>query len=97
MVPTALLPLHGWRTSLSGYSMVNASRTLANDFDATFVLRMNRRSAREYTMFVPLQLVRNLRERRPSSWGDLDSTVMEGGWKSLLHGGGSTSYFIFVS
>jgi hypothetical protein len=68
-------------------------RTSANDFDATFVLRMNRRSAREYTMFVPLQLVRNLRERRPSSWGDLDSTVMEGGLEESFTWG--WIYFLF--
>jgi hypothetical protein len=36
---------------------------------------MNTRSAREYTMFAPAQLLRNWREQRPSNNGDLDSRV----------------------
>jgi hypothetical protein len=33
---------------------------------------MNTRSAREYTMFPPAELLRNWREQRPSNYGDLD-------------------------
>jgi hypothetical protein len=40
-------------TSLSGYALLNASRTAANDFDAKLCSRMNTGSAREYTMFAP--------------------------------------------
>jgi hypothetical protein len=54
---------------------------------------MNTRSDREYTMFVPEQLLGNLREQRPSNKGDLDSS---GTRESLLHGGGPACDFIFV-
>jgi hypothetical protein len=37
--------------------------------------RMNTRSAREYALFAHTQLLRNWREHRPSSKGDLDSSV----------------------
>jgi hypothetical protein len=37
---------------------------------------MNTRSAREYTMFEPAQLLRNWREQRPINKGDLDSNVV---------------------
>jgi hypothetical protein len=59
---------------------------------------MNTRSAREYVMFAPEQLLRNWREQRPNNHGDLDLSVMGGGggWKSPLHGGGPASDFIFV-
>jgi hypothetical protein len=60
---------------LSGYALLNASRTAANNFDAKECSRMNTRSAREYTMFAPAQLLRNWREQRPSNQGDLDSSV----------------------
>jgi hypothetical protein len=36
---------------------------------------MNTRSAREYSMLAPAQLLRNWREQRPSNQGDLDSGV----------------------
>jgi hypothetical protein len=36
---------------------------------------MNTRSAREYTMFAPAQLLRHWREQRRSNQGDLDSSV----------------------
>jgi hypothetical protein len=82
-------------TSSPGYALVNASRTAANDFDA--IVRMNTRSGREYTMFAPAQLLRNWREQRPSSQGDLISNVTgEVGKVYLLHGGRPASDFIFV-
>jgi hypothetical protein len=62
-------------TSLSGYALLNASRTAANDFDAKWCSRVNTRCAREYTMFTPAQLLRNWREQRPSNQDDLDSSV----------------------
>jgi hypothetical protein len=37
---------------------------------------MNTFSAREYTIFVPAQLLRNWREQRPGSQGKLDSVVV---------------------
>jgi hypothetical protein len=57
---------------------------------------MNTRSAREYAMLSPAQLLRNWREQRPSNQGDLDSSVTGGGSVNLLHAGGPASYFIFV-
>jgi hypothetical protein len=36
---------------------------------------MNTRSAREYIMFAPAQLLRNWCEQRPSNQGNLDSSV----------------------
>jgi hypothetical protein len=51
---------------------------------------MNTRSAREYTMLAPAQILRNLRDQRPSNQGDLDSSV------TGEVGGGPTSDFIFV-
>jgi hypothetical protein len=82
-------------TSISRYALLNASRTAANDFNAKQYSRMNTRSARENTIFEPAQVLRNWREHRPSNQGDLDSCHGEG-WKSLLHGGGPASDFIFV-
>jgi hypothetical protein len=38
-------------------------------------LRINTRSAREYTMFTPAQLLHSWHEQRPSNKGDLDSNV----------------------
>jgi hypothetical protein len=37
--------------------------------------KMNTRSDREYTKFVPTQLLRNLLEQRPSNEVDLDYSV----------------------
>jgi hypothetical protein len=37
---------------------------------------MNTRSAREYNMFAPAQILRNRLEQRPSNKGDLDSSFM---------------------
>jgi hypothetical protein len=62
-------------TFLSGYALLNASRTAENDLSAKSCLRMNTRSAHEFTMFVPAQTLRNWREQRPSNQGDLDSSV----------------------
>jgi hypothetical protein len=78
-------------TSLSGYTLLNVSRTAANDFDAKQCSRMNTRSTLEYTMFAPAQLLRNLREQRLSHKGEGG-----GGWEILLHGGGPASDFIFA-
>jgi hypothetical protein len=47
---------------------------------------MNTRSAREYTMFAPAQLLRNWREQRPSNKGDLDSSVTGRMGESLTRG-----------
>jgi hypothetical protein len=62
-------------TSLSGYALLNASRTAANDFDSKQCSRMSTRSASEYTIFAPAQLLRRWREHRPSNQGYLDSSV----------------------
>jgi hypothetical protein len=59
-------------TSLSGYALLHASGTAPDDFDAMSCSRTNIRSAREYSTFAAAQLLRNLREVRPSSHGDLD-------------------------
>jgi hypothetical protein len=59
---------------------------------------MNTRSAREYTMFAPAQLLRNWRDQRPSNQGVLDLNFTGGGgWKSLLNGGETASDLIFVT
>jgi hypothetical protein len=53
------------------------------------------RSAREYTMFAPSLRFRNLLEQRPSSLGNLDSSVtVEVG--RVLHDVGSASDLFFV-
>jgi hypothetical protein len=58
---------------------------------------MNTRSAREYTVFASAQLLRNWREQRPSSQGDVNSSVTgEAGRAYLLHRGGPSSDIIFV-
>jgi hypothetical protein len=44
---------------LSGYALLNASRTAANDRDAKQCLRMKTRSAHEYEMLASAQLLRN--------------------------------------
>jgi hypothetical protein len=62
-------------TPLSGYALLNASQTAANDFDAKLCSRMNTRSACEYTMLASAQLLRSWCEQRPSNKGDLDSSV----------------------
>jgi hypothetical protein len=61
--------------SLLGYALLNVSRTAADEFDAKQCSRMNTRSAREHTMSVPAQLLRNWREQRPSNKSGLDSSV----------------------
>jgi hypothetical protein len=48
---------------------------------------MKAHSVREYIMFVSAQLLRYLREQRPSNEGDLDSSVTGAVWESLLHRG----------
>jgi hypothetical protein len=72
-------------TSLSGYALLNASRTAANNFDAKWSSRMNTRSAREGTVFASAHLMRKWREQRPSNLFTL-TRVSWGFWKSLLHG-----------
>jgi hypothetical protein len=61
------------------YVLLNASRTAAYDFDSMLQcevqLGINSRSAPEYVMFAPPQLLRNYREQRPSSQGDLKSSA----------------------
>jgi hypothetical protein len=52
------------------------------------------RIAREYSMFVPAQLLRIWREQRPSNQGELEYHGV--GWESLLHGDGLASGLIFV-
>jgi hypothetical protein len=71
---------------------INAPRTAANDFDAKNFFRLNRRSAREYTIFIPAQLWCKWRELRPSNECDL---VTEDIGK-VLHGDGPVSELIFV-
>jgi hypothetical protein len=61
---------------LSGYALINALWTTANDFVADLFLRMNTHSAREYTMFEPAQLLLNWCELRPSNYNNLDMSVM---------------------
>jgi hypothetical protein len=63
-------------TSLSGYALLNASRTAANDFDEKKCLRMNTWSACKYIMYAPSQLLCNWHEQQPNNQGDLDSSVM---------------------
>jgi hypothetical protein len=82
-------------TSLSGYALLNASRLVTNSFDAKLCSRMNTRSAREYTMFAPAQLLRNWSEQWPSNQYDLDSSFT-GCWERVFHGGGLASDLIFV-
>jgi hypothetical protein len=57
---------------------------------------MNTRSAREYTMFAPAQILRNLTwsEAEQPSWPWLE--CHGGGWKSLFDDGGPASDSIFV-
>jgi hypothetical protein len=62
-------------TSMSEYVLLNALRTAANQFDAKYCSIMNTRSAREYSMFTPAQLLRNRREQRPSKQLNLDSSI----------------------
>jgi hypothetical protein len=61
------------------------------------VRKMNTRSAREYTMFAPAQLLRSWSEQRPSNKNGLDSSVAGGGLESLLDRCEPASEFIFVS
>jgi hypothetical protein len=58
--------------------------------------RMNTRSAREYTMFVPTQVLRNWRKQRPNNMGDFDSSVTGEVGRVYYEGGGPASDFIFV-
>jgi hypothetical protein len=46
---------------------------------------MNTRSAREYIMFAPAQLLRNWPEQRPSNKGDLDSSLGGGGGYGVFY------------
>jgi hypothetical protein len=84
-----------YSVSLSGYAVLNASRTATNDFDIKECSRTNTRSAREYTMFAPAQLLRKRFEQRPSKQDDLDSSFT-GKVGRVLHGGGPASGFMFV-
>jgi hypothetical protein len=56
---------------------------------------MNTRSAREYTIFAPAQLLRIWREQRPSNKDDLDSNVTGDVSESLLYRDGPASGLIF--
>jgi hypothetical protein len=83
-------------TSLSGYALLNASRTAANDFYAKFCSRMNTRSAREYTMFALAWLLRTWREQRPGNQGEYDSSVTGKVGRVCYTGGEPASDFIFA-
>jgi hypothetical protein len=48
---------------------------------------MNTRSASEYTMMAPAQLLRNWRDQRPRNQGDLYSDVMGQDERVYLHAG----------
>jgi hypothetical protein len=63
--------------SVSGYEMLNASRTAANDFDAQYCSRMNTSFTRVYTVLAPAQSLRNWREQRPSRKDDFVLRVTE--------------------
>jgi hypothetical protein len=56
---------------------------------------MNTRTACECATFAPAKLLRNWREQRPTSHGDLDTGVTEE-LGQCIAGGGSASDFIFV-
>jgi hypothetical protein len=56
---------------------------------------MNKRSAREYTMFAPTQRLRNGVTSGLATRVTFTG-VSWGGWKSPLYGGGPASDFIFV-
>jgi hypothetical protein len=61
-------------TSLSGYALLNASRTAENDFDEKEYLTLNTRSGHERTTFAAAQLFRNWHKQRPSNKNDLESS-----------------------
>jgi hypothetical protein len=84
-------------TSVPGYALLNTSRTTADDSDAKQCSRMITRSAHEYTIFTPAQLLRKWREQRPSNQGVLDSSVTGEVGRVYYTGGGPASDFIFVS
>jgi hypothetical protein len=54
---------------------INIAKCFTNNSKRFRCSRMNKRSAREYTMFAPAQLLRNRREQRPSKQSDLDSSA----------------------
>jgi hypothetical protein len=60
-------------TSLSGYALLNTSRTAANDFDTKEYLELNTRSACEYTLLALTELLGIWRQQQPSNQGDFDS------------------------
>jgi hypothetical protein len=57
---------------------------------------MNTRSASEYTMFAPAQLLCDWREQRPSNQGDVDSGVTGEVRRDYYAGGGSDSNSSFI-
>jgi hypothetical protein len=67
-------------TSLSGYALLNALQTAADDFDVKQSSKMNTCSAREDTMFAPAQLLSNWCEQRPGNQSDLDLVL----WGKLV-------------
>jgi hypothetical protein len=71
-------------TFLSGFTLLNASRTAANNFKEKKCLRMNTCSAHECTMFAPAQLLRSWCEQRPSNKNDLGSSDMQEAGVELL-------------
>jgi hypothetical protein len=79
--------------SLSGYALLNASRTTANDFDAKYekCSRTDECSARVYMMLTTAPFFRIWHEQRPSNWGDLDAIVTAEAGR-----GGPVCDFIFV-
>jgi hypothetical protein len=64
-------------TSLTVSVFLNTSRIAANDFNEKYCWRMNKRSAHEYMMSTPAQLLRSWHEQRPGNYGGLDLNITE--------------------
>jgi hypothetical protein len=72
---------------LLGQTIPNASRTAADNSDETVCWTMNTCSAHQYTMDAPAQILRNWREQRPSSQGDVKPNVAGRLAESVTRGG----------
>jgi hypothetical protein len=64
-------------TSLSEYTLLNASRTVANNYRAKFFSRMSTRSSSEYALLTPAQIMCSWSEQWPGNQGHLDPTVAD--------------------
>jgi hypothetical protein len=89
--PVGVLPSYAF-TSLSGYSLLNASRTTGNDFEN---FESEHTFARKRTVFAFPQLLRNWGEQRPRTEGSLDSGDT-GELGRVSYGSGLASDFIFI-